>query len=160
EADDAERLARDLSPKELAAVPLAGFHRRVSRGDVAGDGEQERDRVLRGRDSVATRRIHDDDAAARGRGDVDGIGADPGTNDAAEFTGALEYVCSDSCAGADDGAVGGAEGRGQVGALQAGPVVDVDARAAEDVEAGGFELVADQDARHRALGGESKSDGE
>jgi hypothetical protein len=113
--------------------------------------------VLRGGDGVAARRVHDDDAAARGRGDVDVVDADTRPYDASKFTGVLEQVGGESSAGTNDGPVGAAEGHGQVGALEAGSVVEVDARAAEDVEAGGFERIADQDARHRALGGESKS---
>ena len=149
EADDAERLAGDLGAEELVAVPLAGLHGGVGGGDVAGQGEQQGDGVLGGRDGVAARGVHDDDAPARGGGDVDVVDADAGADDAAELAGIVEQVGGEAGAGADDGAVGGAEGGGEVGALEAGSVVEVDAGLLEDVEAGGLQLVANQHARHR-----------
>ena len=129
QADDAERLAGDLRADELVAVPLAGLHRRVGGRDVAGEGEQQGDGVLGGRDGVAARGVHDDDALARGGGDVDVVDADAGADDAAELAGVVEQLGGDAGAGADDGPVGGAEGGGEVVALEAGAVVDLDAGA-------------------------------
>ena len=58
-------------------------------------------------------------------------------------------------AAADDDAVGGLQGFLQGGALEAVALVEFDAGLAQQVEAGGFQFVADQDARHDAPRGRS-----
>ncbi len=62
EAQDAERLALELGAAELAALPLAAREARVRLRDVAGEGQDEGDRVLGGGDRVGLRRVGDDDA--------------------------------------------------------------------------------------------------
>src|SRR5262249_3182132 len=79
-------------------------------------------------------------------GDVDVVHADAGADDGPQLAGVFEQLGGDARAAADDDAVGGAEGLLQGGAGQAGPVINLDAGLAQEVEAGGFELVADQDA--------------
>ena len=58
-----------------------GVHRGVGGGYVAGEREQERQRVLGGGDRVAGRGVDDDDAGRRGGGDVDVVDADAGPAD-------------------------------------------------------------------------------
>ena len=70
------RLPVQLDAGERLAVPLLRLHRGVGLRDVARHGEQQRQGQLGGRDDVAARRVHDDDAAARGRVQVDVVDAD------------------------------------------------------------------------------------
>ena len=80
--------------------------------------------VLGGADGVAAGRVHDDDALARGGGDVDVVHADAGPDDGPQLAGVFEQLGGDLRAAADDDAVGGAQGGLQVVALEAGAVVD------------------------------------
>jgi hypothetical protein len=91
-ADDAERLAGDLDAHEFRFLPLAGLGRGVGGGQLAGDGEHQRNRVLGGGDRVAEGRVHDDDAAARGGRDVDIVDADAGTADHLEIVGRRDQL--------------------------------------------------------------------
>ena len=102
EADDAERLAGDLRAHVLVAVPLAFEQALVGRGDVAREREHQRDRVLGGAERVAGRRVHHDDAPARGSGFVDVVGANAGTHDRLEPAIAFERFGRDLHAAAAD----------------------------------------------------------
>src|SRR5947208_2459279 len=123
QADDAECLARQLHADEFAAVPLAALQAGARERDVPGQGHHHGDGVLGGRDGVAAGRVHDDDAAARGGGDVDGVHADAGPDDGPQLAGVFEQVGGDPGGAADDDAVGGAEGVLEDGAGQALAVV-------------------------------------
>ena len=146
QADDAERLAGELGADELAALPLAGAHAGVGGGDVPGQGHQQGDGVLGGADGVAAGRVHDDDALARGGGHVDVIHADAGADDGPQLAGIFQQLGRDLGAAADDHAVGRPQGSLAGAALEAGPVVHLEAGLSQQVEAGGFEFVADEDA--------------
>jgi len=80
-ADDAERLAGDLDPHEAVLLPLAGMGRRIGLRYLPGEREHHGDGVLGGRDRIAKRRVHHDDAATRRRGYVDIVDADAGASD-------------------------------------------------------------------------------
>ena len=69
------------TPRELRALPRPRDERRVRLRDVAGQREQQRERVLGGGDDVGLRRVGDDDAALGGGGDVDVVDADAGAAD-------------------------------------------------------------------------------
>ena len=75
EAHDAERLAANFGADERLAVPVAGVHRGIGLGDVPGERDQQRERVLGGGDRVPLRRVDDDDAALRGCFEVDVVDA-------------------------------------------------------------------------------------
>ena len=96
QADDAERLAGELRADELAALPLAGWTAGVGGGDVAGQGHEQGDGLLGGADGVAAGRVHDDDALARGGGDVDVVHADAGADDGPQLAGVFEQVGGDA----------------------------------------------------------------
>ncbi len=94
-ADNAERLAEQLDPHKARLFPFPGLRRAVGRGDLAGQREHHRDRVLGRGDRIAVRRIHDDDAAlGRGR-DVNIINADPGPADHLEGVGGGDQLRGD-----------------------------------------------------------------
>ena len=97
---------------------------------------------------VAAGRVHDDDALAGGGGHVDVVHADAGAGDGPELAGVFEQVGGDRGAAADDDAVGGLERGFQLGALEAVALVEFKAGLAQQVEAGGFQFVADEDAWH------------
>ena len=81
EADDAERLVAQLDAGPPRALPPALDQCRVGLGDVAGLGEQQRHRVLRGRQHVRLGRVDHHHAALGGRGDVDVVEPDAGAAD-------------------------------------------------------------------------------
>src|SRR5262249_20387392 len=107
QADDTERFAGQLDDDKLAALPLALVHAGVGGGDMACQGHEHGDGVLGGADRVAAGRIHDDDAAARGGGDVDVVHADTGTDNGTQPAGVFQQVGGDARAAADDDAIGG-----------------------------------------------------
>ena len=133
EADDAKRLAGELGADELGALPLGrgGTDMGVGGGDVAGQRHEQGDGLLGGADGVAAGRVHDDDALARGGGDVDVIDADAGAGDGAQLAGIFEQLGGDGRAAADDDAVGEAERFLQVGALEAVALVEFKAGLAQ-----------------------------
>src|SRR5439155_3030890 len=94
-ADDAKCLVVVLDAFEGFAIPLTGFDRAVGLWDFAGERHEHRKRVFRGGDRVATRRVHNDDAAARGGVDVDVVNPDAGTADDAEFVTGVEDALGD-----------------------------------------------------------------
>jgi len=83
EAEDPERLVHELDAAEVLAVPASGAQRAVRLRDVARERQQQRHRVLGRRDDVRARRVDDDDAAFRGRRDVDVVDPDAGARDGA-----------------------------------------------------------------------------
>src|SRR4051812_2245160 len=76
EAEDAERLVRELDSAPLRALPLAFFQGSVGLRNVAGERDEKADRVLRRRDDVRLGRVRDDDSVARRSLDVDVVDAD------------------------------------------------------------------------------------
>ena len=92
EPHDPDRLAAQLGALEPLAIPLAAAHRLGSPGDVAGQAEQQPHGVLGGADGIGARRVHDRDAAARGRVHVDVVDARPGAGDHAQVGAAREQV--------------------------------------------------------------------
>ena len=71
EAEHAERLVGQLDAAEARALPAALLQRRVRLRDVAGEGDEQADGVLGGRDHGRLGRVRDDDPAPRRRLDVD-----------------------------------------------------------------------------------------
>ena len=71
-----ERLVGKLDPAPLRALPAPLDERGVRLRDVAGERDEEPDRVLGGGDDVRLGRVGDDDPAPRRRVDVDVVDAD------------------------------------------------------------------------------------
>ena len=92
QADDAERLAGQLRAHVLVAVPLALDQALIGRGDVAREGQHQRERVLGGAERVAGRRVHHHDAQPRGGVFVDVVGADAGPHDRLELLIAVQRL--------------------------------------------------------------------
>ena len=105
EAEHAEGLAEEFGAREGLAVPLAfahgldGFRYRAGEGEQVGEGE------LGGRDGVARRGVHHDDATFGGGFDVDVVDAHAGTADADEAMGGGEDFAGDLRLGADQDGV-------------------------------------------------------
>ena len=67
EAEHAERLVGELDPAPARALPPALLQRRVRLRDVAGERDEQPDRVLGGRDDGRVGRVRDDDSRAASR---------------------------------------------------------------------------------------------
>jgi hypothetical protein len=80
-ADHAQRLAGDLDAHEAVLLPLAGLRRGVGLRNFTRQRQHQRDGVLGGRDRIAERRVHHDDALGGGRRDLDIVDADAGAAD-------------------------------------------------------------------------------
>jgi hypothetical protein len=147
-ADDAERLVEQLHPHEAVLFPLAGLGGGIGGRDLARQRHHQRHRVLGRGDGVAERRVHHDDAAGRGRRQVDIVDADAGPADDLEPAGPLDDLGRDLAERAHGEAVIAGDRLGQrrlVGA-ELGPVVGLDAAVGEDFHRRRRQLVGDQDA--------------
>ena len=81
EADDADVLPEQLDAAERLAIPVAGLHGCRALRDRTGAAEDVGKGELGGRDRVATRGIHDDDAALGGGINIHVVHADAGAAD-------------------------------------------------------------------------------
>ena len=75
-AEQRERLVGELDAREALALPGAVAQRALGGADVAGEREQQRERVLGGRDDVRLGGVADDDAGGRRRVHVDVVDPD------------------------------------------------------------------------------------
>ncbi len=144
--DDTEHLAGDLDAHEAVLLPLAGLGRSVGLRDLAGERQHQGDGVLGGRDRIAERRVHHDDALGRGGGDLDIVDADAGAADHLEVGGLLEDFCGGLGRRADGEAVVIADDLGELVLVLAevGLEVDLDAAILEDLHGGGGEGVGNE----------------
>ena len=83
---------------ELDALPLGPLppprnESRVGLRDVSRLGEEQCERVLRRRQDVRLRCVHNHDTEARRRGSVDVVETDPGTSDYEQLLAGLEDLC-------------------------------------------------------------------
>ena len=113
--------------------------------DVARGGHDEGHRVLGGREHVALRRVHDDDAALGRRGDVDVVDADPGAAHHLELRAGRDDVRRHLRGGADDEAVVVGDAGQELAGIPVGPHVHLEALLLEERNALGGELLLDQD---------------
>ena len=127
-----------------AALPLAPAHRRVGGRGLAGEPEQQRERLLRGRDRVARRGVDDDDAGPGGGLEVHVVHADAGAADDHEAGARGDQLGVHLDLAADDEGVVLGQDRGDLLAWQAQLLVDV-VVAAEELEALGGEGLDDKD---------------
>ncbi len=102
EADDAQHLISELDTDEVAAPPLASLQRAVGLGDVAADGQHEGHGQLGRGHAVGPGGVHNDNAAHRGRFDVDVVNADAGAPDDTQLFACGQHVGRDLRAAADD----------------------------------------------------------
>ena len=84
-SDNAECLVVELDTFEILFVPMFAANVCVGLRNLAGDREQERKCMLSCGNSVSSRRIQYDDAAARGGLDIDIVHAHPGAADHAKL---------------------------------------------------------------------------
>ena len=147
EAEHAQRLARELDAPEARALPAAVLERRVRLRDVAGQREQQPDRVLGRRDDGRLRRVRHDDAAARRRLDVDVVHADARAADHLQIVRARDQVGTELGRRADDDPVVAPD---RLREVRLGVDVDVEA-VAQQLDAGGRNLLPDEDLEFVAL---------
>ena len=148
-AEDAEVLAEEFGAREGLAVPLAFAHRLHGFGYGAGQGEQVRERQLSGRDGVARRGVHHDDAAFGGGIDVDVVDAHTGTADANEARGGGEDFAGDLGLRTDqDGVHVGDEGEDLLRGRAIGFDDLITRLGFEEGDPGGGNFVGDEYLRH------------
>ena len=99
-------LSASSTPSHLRALPAAGLQGGVGLGHVAGLGQQQRHRVLGGREDVRLRGVDHHHAAVGGGLDVDVVEADAGPADDDEVGAGGEHLGGDVGGGADDQGVG------------------------------------------------------
>src|SRR4029077_19117348 len=138
------RLLVQLHTGEIRALPLAGRQRDIRLGDVAGEGQQQRHRVLGGGDDVGLRRVGNDDPPASGGLHIDVVHAHACSPDHLQVDGARDQLGRHLRGRADQDAVVGADALGQ---LLRGPVdaeIDVEALA-QQLHARVADLLLDED---------------
>jgi len=79
-----------ISTPRSGSSPLPGLGRSVRLRNLARQRQHQGDGVLGGRDRIAERRVHHDDALGRGGGNLDVVDADAGAADHLEVGGLLE----------------------------------------------------------------------
>ena len=130
-------------PPQRERSQAALLQGRMRLRDVAREGDQEPDRLLRGRDDGRVGRVRDDDPAVRRRIDVDVVDPDAGPADHLQPVGALDQVGGQLGRRADDDRVVVADGLREIGVA-----VDVDVEVlAEQLDARLGDRLADEDPR-------------
>ena len=153
-ADDAERLAGDLDPHEAVLLPFAGMGGGIGGRQLTGQCKHQRNRMFGRRDRIAERRVHHDDAFARGRRDIDIVDADAGTADDLQPVGGPDQLLRHLGRGADRQAVIIGDRRKQrlLVLAELGQVVDRHAAILKDLDGGRRQLVGYENAgRHDGL---------
>ena len=145
EPDEAERLATHLDALERRPLPFAAAHGGVRGRDSPGEAQQQRERMLGGRDRVAGRGIDDRDAGASGRVEVDVVDADTRTTDDDEPRPGLDERRVDPDLAADEQRVVVGDRRPQLVRRQACSDVDV-VTSLQDVDALVGDALCDEDA--------------
>ncbi|CAB4813981.1 unannotated protein [freshwater metagenome] len=148
EPDDAEGLVREFHTLPLRALPSPRLERSVCLGHVAGLGEQQRHRVLRGRHDVALRCVHHHHAALGCCGHVDVVETDTCPTHHDEVGGALQHLGSHLGGGPDDECVGTHERCGQRFRREVEPNVNGVTGGPKAVEAALGDFFGDKDTSH------------
>ena len=141
-----ERLAVQLDPFPLGAVPLAGLQIGVGLRHVARLRQEQRHGVLGRRQDVRLRRVDHHHAAPCGFGDVDVVEADTGATDHDEIVGRGEELGGDLGRAADHQCVRTLDRREQLFRREADLHVDVEPGVAHRVEPTVGERFGDKDA--------------
>ena len=152
EPDHAQRLAVELVAGEPRALPFARHERAVGLGDVAGDGERHRDRVLGRGDRVRLRGVDDEDPALCRGVDVDVVDAGAGTPDHAQAVGALDQLGRHLGAGADQQRVELGDPLGEPVRVELVAELDLEV-APQQLDPRLGDLLGDENSRHVPAGG-------
>ena len=148
--DQPQGLAGELDPHETVLLPLAGFGGCRGLGDLAGEREHHCDGMFCGGNGVAVRRVHHHHTARRRRPHIHIIHPDPRSAYHFQVGRGVEQFAGDLGGGPDRQAIIIGNDRPQVGRRKAGLEIDLDAAAAEDIDGGRGQLVADQNFGHFA----------
>ncbi len=106
EAAEAERLAPQLRAGQLLLVPDPALHRRVGGWHRAGQRQHQRQRVFGDAHAVAAWRVHDENAARAGRGEIDVVDPGSGAGNYPKFGRCSEQPLVNFGRAADDERVG------------------------------------------------------
>ena len=143
EPHDAEGLSRELDPGEPRALPAPRDQRGVCLGNVARNGEHQRDRVLGRRDHGRLGRVRDHDPTPRRRVHVDVVDPHAGAPDHLQTACPLDELRVERRPRANDDRVELADDRAELGVRI---LHDVEALP-EELEPGLGDGLPDQDAR-------------
>ena len=153
EPDDAERLPGELDPAVARPLPAALLERGVRLGDVAGERDDQADRLLRRGDDRRLGRVRDDDATPCRRLHVDVVDPDAGPSDHLQAGSPLDDLARQLRRRADHDRVVAVDDL-----LERRLGVDVDLEAvAEKLDAGLGDRLADEDAHQREGATEPKA---
>jgi hypothetical protein len=150
-ANEAQRLAGELDAHEAVLLPLAGLGRGIGLGQLAGEREHQRDRMLGGRDRIAERCVHHDHALGTGIGNIDIVDADAGAADHLQVGGSVQYLLGHLGRGADGKAIILADHGLQLLRRLAGNLIHLNAAITEDLRGLGVHLVGNQYLGHDNL---------
>ena len=141
-----QRLAGDLDAHEAVLLPLAGLGRGVGLRNFTRQRQHQRNRVLGGRDRIAERRVHHNDALRGGRRYFDVVDADTGAADHLQLLCFLDDLRGRLGRRADRKAVVIADDLGKLILVLAevGLEVDLDAAVFEDLHGGRRERVRNE----------------
>ena len=148
EAEQRERLVGELDAARSARAPRRRRAASAAAADVAGQREQQRERVLGGRDDVRLGRVADDDPARGRRLDVDVVDPDAGAADHAQRSGGRDQRGVDRRGRAHDERVGVASA-----AARSAPGLELDdlAGLAQQLQARVGDRLGDDAARYAGL---------
>src|SRR5262249_14453964 len=97
ESEEAEGLAAQLAPHELAPVPTTLAQGAMGGGDVASQAHHQGQGVLGGGDGVGGGSVNDDDTAPGGRMHIDVVDASPGATDNNKVASSVQYFVGNLC---------------------------------------------------------------
>ena len=102
QADHAQHLVADFTASEFFTLPASGLERGAGLRNVAGQGQEQGERMLSGGDVVAARGVHHHNALLGGGLDVDVINPNPGPADHPQIGGGGDDRFGHPRAAADD----------------------------------------------------------
>ena len=101
-SNHAECFVIKLDAFEIFSVPTFSAHACVCLGDFSGNRKQQRKRVFSRGNGVSTRRIQHDDAAARGRLNIDIVHADSSATNHSQSRTGIQDLRRHLCLAADN----------------------------------------------------------
>ena len=140
-----ERLLAHFLAEEFLFLPFALLHRGVRRGDVARERQHETDGQLRDADAVGARRVHHDDAARAGGGNIDVVHAGARAGDGAQLRRSVDQRSGDFRGAAHDDGIGVGEIGDELFGRPACTGVDGPAFRAQHIQRGWRKVVGDYD---------------
>ena len=145
QTQDAERLAAQLDPEDLAPIPAPGPHRAVRSRDLPRQGQEERQGVFGRGDRVLAGRVHHHDATLGGRGHVHVVNTRPGPSHDTQLGSLAHHLIGDTRIRAHHDPLDVGDRLQKIVAGNPGAVVGLDPGPPQDVRAHRQDRVGDED---------------